>query len=123
MASSELIAIRRGRDSAFGSVISLIAIVFGSTLAMRLPRKSTYHGTPFESMRIPYGYVGAPGLFDGAAEIFISPVAGMRRPTWPDCSVNHSLPFWSKNGVCGPRASGSAFCTGNSVVAPVLGSD
>ena len=25
----------------------------------------------------------------------------------PDCSVNHSVPFWSKIGVCGPRAFGS----------------
>ena len=44
---------------------------------------------------------------------------GMSRPTIPDCSVNHSVPFWSKIGVCGPRApSGSGY----SVTSPVLGS-
>ena len=53
--SSGVIASRRGRASAFGSVYSLISIVFGSTLPMRLPRKSTYHGTPCEFRRIPYG--------------------------------------------------------------------
>ena len=44
---------RRGRAAGSGSVYSLIVIVSGSTLATRLPRKSTYHGTPFEFTWMP----------------------------------------------------------------------
>ncbi len=62
---------------------------------MRLPRKSTYHGTPFEFTWMPYGYVLAVGVVAS----LISPVWGVSRPTIPDCSVNHNVPFWSKIGV------------------------
>jgi hypothetical protein len=53
MTSSDVMASRRGRASALGSEYSLISIVFGSTLPMRLPRKSTYQGTPCEFNRMP----------------------------------------------------------------------
>src|SRR5215213_6528391 len=95
-------------------------MVVGSTLASLGPRKSTYHGMPCELIWMPYGYV-APAP-EGAGTIFISPLDGISRPTCPDCSVNQSVPFWSKIGVCGPRAAGSDFCTGNCVTLPVFGS-
>ncbi len=53
---------------------------------------------------MPYGYV----LSLGVSTILSSPVLGTSRPTIPDWSVNHSVPFWSKIGVCGPRAQAGA---------------
>ena len=64
-------------------------MVFGSTLPTRLPRKSTYHGTPCELMRMPYGYVLSLGVF----LITMSPVSVLMRPTCPDCSVKNRLPL------------------------------
>ena len=40
-------------QKALGSVISLMAIVVGSTLASLGPRKSTYHGMPCELIWMP----------------------------------------------------------------------
>ena len=49
IASSGVMAMRRGREAGFGSVYSLISIVSGSTLAIRFPRKSTYQAPPSSS--------------------------------------------------------------------------
>src|SRR5712691_9083685 len=107
---------RRGRDSAAGSVYSLIAIVSGSTLAILFAPNSQKNGTPLELTTMPYG------LDRGVGDVtsFSSPVFGLSRPTMlAPCSVTQRMPLWSKMGVWGSRAAGSL--VGYSVTSPVLG--
>src|SRR5438067_1698343 len=59
--SSLVIATRRGRVSGFGSVYSLITIVFGSMLDSLLTANCTNHGVPLESTTMPYGLVRSVG--------------------------------------------------------------
>src|SRR5206468_1689849 len=109
--------IRRGRASAAGRSYSLIAIVSGSMLAILFVPNSQKNGTPLELTTMPYGF--DRGVGDVAS--FISPVFGFSRATMlAPCSVNQRVPFWSKIGVCGSRAAGSA--VGYSVTSPVFGS-
>src|SRR5205809_7960280 len=115
MASFAAIANRRGRAPS-GKMNSLISIVSGSTCAILLLPNSQYHGVPLESMRRPYG------LERGVGDCFevIFPVFGSSLPMkFPDCTVNHRIPFGSNMGVCGSLAAGSGI--GYSVTSPVFG--
>ena len=70
-------------------------------LAILLAPNSTKNGTPVELTTMPYGL--ERGVGDGTT--FTSPVLGSSRPTmFAPCTVNQSVPFWSKIGVCGSRA-------------------
>jgi hypothetical protein len=94
----------------------LIAIVIGSMLDTLLTANCTNHGVFFESTTMPYGLVLAVG---GETSV-TSPVLGISRPTMLlPCSVNHSVPFLSKIGVCGSRPAASGI--GYSVTSPVFG--
>jgi hypothetical protein len=53
MTSSLVMAIRRGRLSAYGKTYSRICSVFGSMLASLLLPNSAKNGTPFEFTAIP----------------------------------------------------------------------
>ena len=64
MMSSGLIAMRRGRLSAFGSTYSLIASVSGSIWMILFVPKSQTNGTPFVVITMPYGFERSVGVFD-----------------------------------------------------------
>src|SRR5205823_3791928 len=82
-----------------------------------LTANCTNHGVPLESTTMPYGLVRSVG---GETSV-ISLVFGIKRPIMLlPCSVNHSVPFLSKMGVCGSRAPATGIL--NSVTSPVCGS-
>src|ERR1043165_4007825 len=98
MASSLLIAMRRGRDSACGGLYSLISIVTGSSLATFGAPNSTRNGTPFELTTIPYG--SDRGV--GEVTILISPVFGSNGPVmFAPGTVKNKVPFGAKLGEGG----------------------
>ena len=108
---------RRGREAAFGRVYSLIAMVCGSMLAIFGAPNSTSHGTPLPLSTSPYGRERSVGEVTS----FTSPLLGSSRPIiLPCCTVNQTIPFWSRLIVCGSFAFGSVILY--SVVIPVFGS-
>ena len=114
--SSLVMAMRRGRESAFGRLNSFTVIVAGSSWPMRFAPNSSKYMMPVVAMTMPYGCDRGCGIVIS----FISPVCGLSFPIMFEFSIEKiRLPCLSQMGVCGSRAAGLP--VGYSVMSPVFG--
>src|SRR5205085_454549 len=104
IASSDVSAMRRGRERSAGSVNALNSSVLGSIVPILFVPKRSNQGCSCESSSIPYGREPF-----AIGQRRTCPLARSNRPTYPlFCAVNQATPFLAHTIVWGSRTAGSS---------------